>query len=82
MGSPEMVVEVLSPSNSEAEMTDRRMTCFEGGCLEFWMVDLEKRLIEIHRRDGSVRVYGPGEAMPFSLTNAAISFDQIFPAQE
>jgi len=42
-GAPELVVEVLSPSNTAAEMLDRRNVCLENGSREFWLVDLAHR---------------------------------------
>ena len=38
-GSPLLVIEVLSPSNTKAEIADKRQTCFAGGCQEFWLVE-------------------------------------------
>ncbi|MCB1203680.1 MAG: Uma2 family endonuclease [Verrucomicrobiae bacterium] len=36
--APEICVEVLSPSNTRAEMEEKRDLYFEIGCLEFWTV--------------------------------------------
>jgi Uma2 family endonuclease len=35
---PELCVEVLSDSNTEAEMADKRRLYFEGGAKEVWLV--------------------------------------------
>lgn len=35
-GSPGIIIEVFSPSNTASEMHDRRQLFFETGCLEFW----------------------------------------------
>ena len=37
--SPEIVVEVLSPSNNAAEMEEKRKLYFEAGAEEFWLCD-------------------------------------------
>jgi Uma2 family endonuclease len=37
--SPEIVVEVLSPSNKTAEMEEKRKLYFESGAKEFWLCD-------------------------------------------
>ena len=37
--APEICVEVISPSNTRAEMDEKRALYFEIGCLEFWTVD-------------------------------------------
>ncbi len=37
--SPEIVIEVLSPSNSTTEMEDKRKLYFGAGAKEFWLCD-------------------------------------------
>ena len=34
-GAPELVIEVLSPSNTVSEMSEREAMCLANGCLEF-----------------------------------------------
>ena len=46
---PEICVEVLSASNTQAEMDEKSDLCFEGGAREVWIVNA----------DGTVRFYGP-----------------------
>ncbi len=55
--SPELVIEVLSPSNTAAEIRDKRRLCFENGCREFWVVDAEAREIEVSTPDGRSLIY-------------------------
>jgi Uma2 family endonuclease len=43
--SPEICVEVLSPSNSEAEMSEKRALYFEAGASEVWFCDEQGNLI-------------------------------------
>ncbi len=50
-GAPELVVEVLSPSNTFAEMETKAALCLANDAKEFWMVNPDRR---------SVTVYGPG----------------------
>jgi Uma2 family endonuclease len=38
--APEICVEVMSPSNSEEELEERRRLFFEKGAVEFWVCDL------------------------------------------
>ncbi len=52
--APEIAVEVLSPSNSVAEMTFKRHRYFESGTEQFWLVDPEAHQLEIHHRDGRI----------------------------
>ena len=39
--APPVCIEVLSPSNSEAEMRDKRRLFFEAGAEEFWLCNLD-----------------------------------------
>jgi Uma2 family endonuclease len=42
--APELCIEVLSPSNSNSEMQEKRTRYFEQGALEFWLCDTAGRL--------------------------------------
>jgi Uma2 family endonuclease len=50
---PELCVEVLSDSNTEAEMADKRRLYFEGGAHEVWLVS------QSERKTSRVRFFGP-----------------------
>ena len=56
-GAPEIVVEVLSPSNTASEMIVKRDLCLSSGCEQFWIVDPVRRFIEISLAHGSTHVY-------------------------
>jgi Uma2 family endonuclease len=63
-GSPDLVVEVLSPSNTATEILDKKETCLQTGAIEFWLVDLDHSLVEISTTDGHTRTYKPGQEIP------------------
>ena len=63
-GSPELVAEVLSPSNTVQEINDKRRTCFQGGCKEFWVLDPNLGTIEVSAANGQSRTYGVGDEIP------------------
>jgi Uma2 family endonuclease len=44
-GAPDLVVEVLSPSNTAREMLEKETLCLENGCREFWVVNEESRQV-------------------------------------
>ncbi len=48
--SPEVVVEIESPSNTAAELEEKRHLYFEVGAREFWLCD----------EDGDLRFFNPG----------------------
>jgi Uma2 family endonuclease len=56
-GSPDLVAEVLSPSNTAQEINDRKWTCFRSGCQEFWVLDPKLKTIEVSTPDGRARTY-------------------------
>src|SRR5438128_9094015 len=48
-GAPDLVVEVLSPSNSAGKMYRLERLCLSNGCQEFWTVDPEDYSIRVVR---------------------------------
>ena len=78
-GSPELVIEILSPSNTPAEMNDQRKLFLETGCLQFWAVDYKLRLIDVSTPDGITTTYSSGQSIPLSLFDGgALAVDEIF----
>lgn len=76
-GSPDLVIEVLSPSNSVAEMQDRRKLCLETGSREFWIVNLDLKQVEVSTPDGRSITYKSGQEIPLFL-GGTLAVDQIF----
>jgi len=46
-GAPDLVIEILSPSNTVAEMYEREELCLENGAQEFWVVDIDRRGVKV-----------------------------------
>jgi Uma2 family endonuclease len=76
-GAPEMVIEIPSPSNSAAEMRDRKQVCLENGCIEFWVVDLDLKNVEVSNRDGHTIAYTPGQEIALFF-GGRVAVDAIF----
>jgi Uma2 family endonuclease len=77
-GSPEIVIEVKSPSNSKAELSDQAMTTLNGeGAGEFWIADAGSRSVTVHTRAG-MSVYRAGQAVPAAIFGGRISVDDLF----
>jgi len=76
-GAPDLVIEVLSPSNTLAEMIDKKILCLENGCLEFWLVDSEHRQVEVSTPDGHSITYKSGQEIPL-LFGGGIPVNTIF----
>jgi Uma2 family endonuclease len=51
-GAPDLVVEVLSPSNTRREMQLKFRTYLAAGVGEYWVVDGEERTVEVHILEG------------------------------
>ncbi|HEV2201660.1 MAG TPA: Uma2 family endonuclease [Bryobacteraceae bacterium] len=78
-GAPELVIEVLSPSNTRTALRERGKLCLENGSREFWIVDLDHRQIEISTPDGSTRTYTSGQQIPlFFAAGATLAVDAVF----
>jgi Uma2 family endonuclease len=44
LSAPEICVEILSPSNTHAEIAEKRLLYFEAGAAEVWICDMDGRL--------------------------------------
>ncbi len=78
-GAPDLVVEVLSPSNTADEIYDKEKLCLENGAQEFWVVDAERRQVKVSTPDGRTLTYHAGEEIPLALCgDARVSVDAIF----
>ena len=79
-GSPDIVIEVLSPSNTAEEMPDREQTCLKSGSREFWIVDPRRHRIRVIGND-SMKTYERGQKV-FSMVNFCIKVDDVFQVLE
>jgi Uma2 family endonuclease len=70
-GAPDLVVEVLSPSNSADEIAEKTEICLENGTIEFWVVRPNASTVTVFTNQ-SRNVYKPGEIVPV---------DRFFPGQ-
>lgn len=77
-GSPELVIEVLSPSNTRAEMHEKAVLCLSTGAQEFWVVDPKRRSISVTPRAGEAVVYRDGERIPLRMCDADVAVSEIF----
>jgi len=66
-GAPDLVVEVLSPSNTAAEIYEKERLCLENGAREFWVIDALHRLVKMSTPDGNIRTYKSGQEIPLPL---------------
>jgi Uma2 family endonuclease len=67
LGAPELVIEILSPSNTAEEILDKEKTCLEGGCPEFWAVNEKRRQVKVTTPDGVTKTYHEGQQIPLTF---------------
>jgi Uma2 family endonuclease len=78
-GAPDLVIEVLSPSNTVAEIYDKEKLCLENGAKEFWVVSPELRQVKVSTPDGHTITYQSGQEIPLPLFGGArVAVDAIF----
>jgi Uma2 family endonuclease len=78
MGSPELVVEVLSPSNTMDEILERQGMCLANGCVSFWTVD-PKREIMVTTPDRRTVAFDRQSAVPLpGRLNGSIEVAKLF----
>jgi Uma2 family endonuclease len=78
-GAPDLVIEVVSPSNTVAELYEREQLCLANGSREFWVVDPDRRQIRVATPDGTTKTYGSGREIPLLLFGEArLSVDSVF----
>lgn len=84
-GPPDLIVEVLSPSNWLVDRRVKLEAYAQAGVSEYWIVDAEARAVELFSLAGQqyhqVGRYGPGERVASGvLTGFEVSVDEICPA--
>jgi len=55
--APELVVEVLSPGNTKAEMSRKRIEYFHSGTQLIWIVDCDNRSVNVYTSPAAAVVY-------------------------
>lgn len=79
VGSPELVIEVKSPSNRDHELVDKAMTTLAGnGAVEFWIVDAKTTSVKVYSKTAGVRIYHAPDEVPVALLNTCIPLDRLF----
>ena len=78
-GAPDLVIEVLSPSNTSEEISDKEKLCLGNGCQEFWVVDPKLRQVSVSTVDGRSAIWCSGQEIPLALFGGkALTVDEIF----
>jgi Uma2 family endonuclease len=70
-GAPELVVEVLSPSNSVAEIHEKVGICLANGSREFWVVDPDRAHVKVNTPGGHTVTWQVDDEIPVPFGNQA-----------
>jgi Uma2 family endonuclease len=78
--APDLVVEVLSRSNTAAEMRGKRNEYFRAGVEAVWIVDPERKQVTVYTGPEAHVVYGPGDTLDGQpvLTGFCLELDGLF----
>lgn len=78
-GAPELVAEILSPSNTKQEMLDKKNVCLKNGGREFWVVDIDHRQVDVSIPDERTVTYRAGQQIPlFFVIGTHLNVNAIF----
>jgi Uma2 family endonuclease len=78
-GAPDLVIEVLSSSNTVAEINDKEKLCLENGSKEFWVVDPNLRQVKVSTPDGITTTFRSGQEIGLRVFGGVtLRVDEIF----
>ncbi len=79
-GTPDVVIEALSPSHTAAEVNEKEKLCLETGARESWVVvDPDLRQVKVSTSDGRGLTWRAGQEMPLPLFgDARLRVDEVF----
>jgi Uma2 family endonuclease len=79
-GAPDVVVEVLSPSDTSSRMQEKTLDYLQAGARLVWIVDPKARTVTIFRPDGSARVVREREVLDGEdvLVGFSVALTELF----
>jgi Uma2 family endonuclease len=80
-GAPDLVVKILSPSNTAIEMEQKRKLYHEAGVREYWVIDGENNILTVYlfQKDVIVKTYKETDTVAVTiLPGLNISLERIF----
>jgi Uma2 family endonuclease len=81
-GAPDLVIEILSPSNTATEMERKFLLYKEAGVREYWIVDSKNNILRVHcfqDSNISTNTYKSADTVPVAiLPGFNISLEQVF----
>jgi Uma2 family endonuclease len=83
MGPPDLIVEVLSPSNRRIDLVRKRVLYADFGVPEYWIVDPNRQTISVNLLDGAhydERIFERGALRSTTFPDLAIDFSAVYAA--
>jgi Uma2 family endonuclease len=81
-GAPDLVIEILSPSNTATEMERKFLLYKEAGVREYWIVDSKNNILRVHcfQESGiTTNTYKSADTVPVTiLPGFSIALEQVF----
>jgi Uma2 family endonuclease len=81
-GAPDMIIEILSPSNRQNDMLIKFRKYLQAGVREYWIVDTEEKTVHVcilDKEEYRVSVYDETQTVPVSvLPGCAIELPSVF----
>jgi Uma2 family endonuclease len=81
-GAPDMIIEIMSPSNRQNDMLVKFRKYLQAGVREYWIVDTEEKTVHVCILDGGqyrVSVYDETQTVPVTvLPGCAIELRPVF----
>jgi Uma2 family endonuclease len=77
-GAPELVIEVLSPSNTPRQLRELAALCLANGTVECWIVDSARKSVTVIAREGGSMVYSSGSVPLARFGGGDLPVDEIF----
>ena len=77
-GSPEIVIEILSPSNRRKEIADKMILFLSTGTRQFCAIDPNRQTVSVTGTDSKTLIYKMGDEVPFPLLGTSLKVSEIF----
>ncbi|MFN0093184.1 MAG: Uma2 family endonuclease [Dehalococcoidia bacterium] len=81
-GPPDLIVEVLSPSTAEYDRGVKLPSYFHYGVREVWLVDVDKRVVELRWADGPPVTVAFGETIPSEIVEIGSGHLELVPSYD
>ncbi len=61
--APDLAVEIISPSNSARETSDKVLGCLDAGTALVWVIEPRRRILTAYTADRTARIYRVGDTI-------------------